>query len=107
VAAVGLLGRTDGILGNPKARIPLPRHRNSAARFLRATGQGKRVDDSVTLMNRAAEAAVAESRELLVSSVRQVSGEDSLKLVRGGDTAVTDFFARRTRAPRLRSSCRS
>jgi hypothetical protein len=45
-------------------------------------------------MNRAAEAAVAESRELLVSSLREVSGEDSLKLVRGGDTAVTNSFAR-------------
>ena len=94
MAVVGLLGRTDGILGNPKARIPLPGHRNSAARFLRATGQGKRVDDSVTPMNRAAEAAGPESRELLVSSVREVGGDDSLKLVRGGDTAVTNSFAR-------------
>ena len=94
MAAVGLHQRTDGILGNPKVRIPLPGHRNSAARLLRATGQGKRVDDSVTPMNRAAEAAVAESRELLVSSVREVSVEDSLKLVRGGDTAVTNSFAR-------------
>lgn len=99
VAAVGLLGRTDGFLGNPKVRIPLPGYLNSAAKLLRATGQGKRVDELVTAMNRAAEAAVPESRELLVSSVREMSVEDALKLVRGGDTAVTDFFARKTRIP--------
>lgn len=99
VAAVGLLGRTDGFLGNPKVRIPLPGYLNSAAKLLRATGQGKRVDELVTAMNRAAEAAVPESRDLLVSAVRDMSVEDALKLVRGGDTAVTDFFARKTRTP--------
>lgn len=98
-AAVSLLGRTDGFLGNPKVRIPLPGYLNGAAEFLKVTGQGKRVDELVTAMNRAAEAAVPEARDLLVSSVREMSVEDALKLVHGGDTAVTEFFARKTRAP--------
>jgi len=53
----------------------------------------------VTAMNRAAEAAVPEAKSLFVDTVRQMSVEDALGIVRGGDTSVTDFFARKTRTP--------
>jgi hypothetical protein len=99
VAAVGLLGRNDGFLGNPKVRIPLPAGLEKAAKLLKATGQQRRVDELVTAMNRAAEAAVPQARELLVSAVRSMSVEDAVQVVRGGDTSVTDFFARKTREP--------
>ncbi|MBK1713501.1 DUF4197 domain-containing protein [Rubrivivax gelatinosus] len=99
VAAVGLLGRNDGFLGNPKVRIPLPGALDDAASMLRAAGQGRRLDELVTAMNRAAEAAVPEARLLLVNAARSISVEDALKIVRGGDTSVTDFFARKTREP--------
>ena len=98
-AAVKGLGRTDGFLGNPKVRIPLPGYLEDAAKLMRTLGQGKRVDELITAMNRAAEAAVPEARTLLVNTVRQISVEDALRIVKGGDTAVTDFFARKTRAP--------
>ena len=61
-AAVDQLGRADGFLGNPQVRIPLPGALNSAAKLLRATGQQKQVDELVTAMNRAAEAAVPQAR---------------------------------------------
>ena len=62
VAAVGLLGKKDGFLGNPKVRIPLPGFLNDAAKLLKATGQQKRVDELVTAMNRAAESAMPEAK---------------------------------------------
>jgi hypothetical protein len=96
-SAVSLLGRSDGFMGNPKVRIPLPGHLDQVARLLRATGQGRKVDELETAMNRAAEAAVPEAKSLLVSAARSISVEDALKIVRGGDTAVTDFFAGKTR----------
>ena len=99
VAAVSLLGRNDGFLGNPKVRIPLPGALDDAARLLRATGQGRRVDELVTAMNRAAEAAVPEARQLLVAAAKSISVDDALRIVRGGDTSVTDYFARKTREP--------
>lgn len=98
-AAVQLLGRTDGFLGNPRVRIPLPGPLEDAARLLSRLGQGQRVDDLVTAMNRAAEQAVPEARDLLLHTVRQISVEDAIDLVRGGPTSVTDFFARKTRVP--------
>jgi hypothetical protein len=99
LAAVGHLGRTDGFLGNPLVRIALPGHLNEAAKLMRALGQGRKVDELITAMNRAAEAAMPEARTLFVSTVKAISVEDALKVVRGGATSVTDFFAAKTRAP--------
>lgn len=99
VAAVGLLGRTDGFLGNPKVRIPLPGFLNDAASLLRATGQQKRVDALITAMNRAAESAVPEAKAVLVNTVKNLSVEDARHLVTGGDNSVTQFFADKTRVP--------
>jgi hypothetical protein len=98
-SAVGLLGTTDGFLGNPKVRIPLPGVLGSAARLLKATGQQKRVDELVTAMNRAAEAAIPEARSLLVAAVKGMSVGDAQKVITGGGDSVTQFFARQTRGP--------
>lgn len=99
VAAVGLLGQRDGFLGNPKVRIPLPGYLNDASKLLKNTGQGKQVDELVTAMNRAAESAVPEAQGLLVAAAKSISVEDAVHIVRGGDTSVTEFFARKTREP--------
>ncbi len=99
LAAVALLGKTDGFLGNPQVRIPLPGFLKDAAKLLRATGQGRKLDELVTAMNRAAELAVPMAMPLFVSTVKAMSVEDALKVVRGGATSVTDYFADKTRAP--------
>lgn len=98
-AAVALLGRPDGFLGNPKVRIPLPGFLEDAAKLLKAAGQQRRVDELVSAMNRAAEAAVPEAKALLVSAVRSMSVDDAVRIVRGADDAVTQFFAAKTREP--------
>jgi hypothetical protein len=99
VAAVGLLGKTDGFLGNPKVRIPLPDFLQDVAGFLKATGQRKRIEELEVSMNRAAEAAVPEAKALLVNAVKAMSVEDAKQLLTGGDNAVTQFFATKTREP--------
>ncbi|MCX7277156.1 MAG: DUF4197 domain-containing protein [Burkholderiales bacterium] len=99
VAAVGLLGRTDGFLGNEKVRIPLPGFLEDAAKWLKKLGQGQRVDELVTAMNRAAEAAVPLAKDQLVSAVKSMSFTDAKNILSGGDTAMTTFFAEKTREP--------
>ena len=98
-SAVALLGRSDGFLGNAKVRIELPGFLADAAKLLKATGQGKRVDELVTAMNRAAEAAVPQARTLLVNAVKSMSVEDAVKIVKGNETSVTQFFSTKTREP--------
>ena len=97
--AVGLLGKPDGFLGNPKVKIPLPSGLDSAAKVMRGLGQGAQVDELVTAMNRAAEAAVPESKQLLSDAVSQMTVSDAKKILTGGDTSVTRFFADKTRKP--------
>lgn len=99
LAAVALLGKTDGFLGNPKVRIPLPGFLEDASKLLKLTGQGKRVDELVTSMNRAAEAAVPMGRDVLVGAVKAMSVTDAKNILGGGDNSVTQFFAEKTRLP--------
>ena len=98
-SAVSLLGKPGGFLDNPQVRIPLPGALKNAASMLRAIGQQQRVDDLVNSMNRAAESAVPEAKPLLLNAVHAMSVEDAVKIVRGSDTSVTDFFAAKTRVP--------
>ena len=98
-AAVSGLGRSDGFLGNPAVRIELPGQLQSAAKLLKATGQGKRIDELLVAMNRAAEQAVPAARPLLVNAIKSMSVEDGLRLLRGGDDSATRFFEGKTRAP--------
>ena len=99
LAAIGLLGKTDGFLGNDKVRIPLPGFLADAAKLLKTLGQGTRVDELVTAMNRAAETAVPLAKDLLVGAVKSMSVMDAKNILSGGATAVTGFFAEKTRSP--------
>jgi Protein of unknown function (DUF4197) len=98
-AAVASLGREGGFLSNALVRIPLPGFLNDAAKLLKATGQGKRVDELVASMNRAAEIAVPEAKTLLVGAVKSMSVDDGRKILTGGDGSVTKFFSEKTRDP--------
>lgn len=97
-AAVSALGRNGGYLDHAQLRIPLPSGLDKAARLLRSTGQGQRLDELVVAMNRAAEQAVPAGRQVLVDAVRRLSVEDALQLVKSkGEDAVTRFFEGKTR----------
>jgi hypothetical protein len=99
LAAIGILGKPDGFLGNDKVRIPLPGFLEDAGSLMKKLGQGKRIDELVTSMNRAAETAVPMAKNLLVSTVKGMSVTDAKNILSGGDTSVTKFFAEKTRAP--------
>ena len=99
LAAIGLLGKPDGFLLNDKVRIPLPGFLETASNLLRTLGQGGRIDELVTSMNRAAETAVPQARDMLVGAVKNMNVNDAKNILSGGDTSVTSFFADKTRAP--------
>jgi hypothetical protein len=86
----------NGYFGNPKVRIPLPPSLQRIERGLRAFGLKREADDLVLAMNRAAEAAVPEARQLLAESVRKMTIQDAKGILAGGDTAATEYFKRTT-----------
>lgn len=99
VAAVGMLGRPDGFMGNDKVRIGLPGYLEGAAKLLRTLGRGARIDELVIAMNRAAESAMPMAKDLLLGAVKSMNVTDAKKILSGGDTSVTSFFAEKTRTP--------
>ena len=98
-AAVGKLGVADGFLGNPKVKISLPDSMKKAERAMRMLGMGKKADDLVIRMNRAAEAAVPEAKALLVNSIKQMSVGDAKSILTGGDDSATQYFKKTTSKP--------
>lgn len=96
-AAVALLGAPNGFLGNERVRIPLPGYLQDAAGLLRTLGQGRQLDELLEAMNHGAEAAVPKAKAMLTRAVQTMTVDDAKGILAGGQTAVTDFFAARTR----------
>ena len=66
---------------------------------MRMFGMGKKADELVIRMNRAAEAAVPEAKVLLVNSVKQMSVDDAKSILTGGDDSATQYFKKTTSKP--------
>lgn len=97
-AAVARLGVENGYFANPNVKIPLPPSLQQVERGLRAFGMRRQADELVLTMNRAAEAAVPEAKQLLVDAVKTMSVQDAKGILGGGDTAATEYFQRSTRS---------
>ena len=95
-AAIQLLGKENGYFANPKVKIPLPPALKQVESGLRMMGMKKKTDELVLSMNRAAEAAAPEAKQLLVDAVKKMSVQDAKGILTGGDTAATEYFKRTT-----------
>ena len=96
LAAVAKLGANNGYFGNPKVKIPLPPTLQRVEGALRLAGMRKQADELVLSMNRAAEAAAPEAKQLLQDAVKKMTVQDAKKILTGGDTAGTEYFKRTT-----------
>ncbi|BBJ24343.1 DUF4197 domain-containing protein [Candidatus Nitrotoga sp. AM1P] len=94
--AVANLSKENGYLGNDKVRIPLPESLQKADGLLRKFGMGKYADDLTTSINRAAETAVPEAKDLLVGAVNKMSVDDAKGILTGGSDAATQYFRKNT-----------
>ena len=94
--AVANLSKENGYLGNNKVRIPLPENLQKADGLLRKFGMGKYADDLTTSINRAAETAAPEAKDLLVGAVNKMTVEDAKGILTGGSDAATQYFRKNT-----------
>ena len=90
--SVDLLGRQDGYLKNVDVRIPMPEKLHVVEKSLRTIGRGSLVDEFVTSMNRAAETAAPLARNVFLDTIKQMSFEDALRIVRGHSHEATDYL---------------
>jgi hypothetical protein len=98
-AAVNVLGKTDGFLGNQAVKIPLPDSLKRYEKLMHNVGLGKYADELVLAMNRAAEQAVPEAKKLFVDAVKKMSVQDAKGILTGGQTSGTEYFKRTTSDP--------
>ncbi len=96
IAAISKLGQENGFFNNAKVKIPLPKAMQQAEKMMRAFGMKKQADELVLSMNRAAEAAVPEAKELFVGAVKSMSVQDVKGIFSGGDDSATQYFRKST-----------
>lgn len=98
--AVERRGRAGGYLGDALVEIAIPDKLSRAARALELIGRGNLVTEFKVSLNRAAEAAAPVARDVFVRSIRQMTFDDAMAILRGHETEATDYF-RRTAGPEL------
>jgi len=91
------VGGVDGYLGNVLLRITLPEDLQEVAGTLRSMGMGAKVDELEVAMNRAAEQAAGEAVAVFGDAISGMTVADAWGILRGDDTAATDYFRARTR----------
>ena len=96
--AINRLGRADGYWANPQVRIPLPEALRRVEKTLRRYGLERYAEDFAESLNRAAEAAVPAAKPALLAAIRDMSLNDAVGIVRGGEDAATRYFRMHTDA---------
>ena len=97
--AVQSTSKPGGFLDNSRIRIALPGKMEAMASGLRAVGMGAQVDELEVAMNHAAERAAGEATPVFVDAIQGMSFQDAAGILKGGDTAATDYFKKKTTAP--------
>lgn len=94
--AVGNVSQVDGYFGNSLIKILMPEKIQNVADVLGKLGFQKEVDEFVLSMNRAAEKAAPEAASIFADAIREMTMQDAVGILNGGDTAATDFFEEKT-----------
>lgn len=90
------LATTGGYSQSALYRIALPDNLQPLAKNLRQLGLGSQLDRVENLMNQGAEKAAAEASAVFITAVKNMTITDALGIVRGSDTAATDYFRQQT-----------
>ncbi|MEE9934933.1 MAG: DUF4197 domain-containing protein [Deltaproteobacteria bacterium] len=94
--AVKYLGKNDGYFGNQAVKILLPEEVRQVDAVLRGAGFGPELDAFTLSMNRAAEKAAPLAADIFTQAVKDMSFDDANRILRGGNTAATDYLKGKT-----------
>jgi hypothetical protein len=96
--AVALTGKPDGFLKNEAIKILLPPRLQTISRGMRMLGMGAQVDELEVGMNRAAEQATPQAKQIFLAALKKMTFDDARQILTGGDTAATEYFKRTSSA---------
>ncbi|HEX9770000.1 MAG TPA: DUF4197 domain-containing protein [Kiloniellales bacterium] len=89
---VGQVSATDGYNLDPDIHIPLPGALKDVQKVLKKIGMSDLADDLELRLNRAAEAAAPEAKELFWQAISEMSFDDVQRIYNGPDDAATRYF---------------
>jgi len=92
------LSKVDGFFANAAIKILMPAEAKKAESTLRSMGMSSLVDKAILSMNRAAEDAASGVSTIFWDAIKQMSLQDGLSILRGGDFAATEFLKKNTTA---------
>lgn len=95
-AAVTQVSARGGYLDDPTIHIPLPGALGRAQATLEPLGLSGLFDELEVQLNRAAEDAAPQARAIFIDAISELTIPDALAIVRGADTAATDYLQERT-----------
>jgi hypothetical protein len=93
---IALTGRHDGFLKNEAIRILLPPKLEPIGKGMRLLGMGEQVDDLEIGMNRTAEQAAPQAKQIFLNALKRMSFSDARQILTSHDTAATEYFRRTT-----------
>ncbi len=94
--ALSNVGVLDGFLRNDLIRIPLPSVLQDVQSFLAPIGADGLLVELQTQLNRGAEKAAPIAGDIFLNAVRGLTITDAFDILRGHDTAATEFLQART-----------
>lgn len=96
VKSVDSLSTEGTFLKDSSVTIPFPDQAQKVEQTLRKIGFNSMCDDFHSSMNLAAENAVKEATPIFIEAIKNITFQETTKLLRGGDTAITDFLKYKT-----------
>ena len=94
-----LAGKLDGFYKNPRLFIPWPAEAEKMKERLLALGFEKQISEFEMSLNRAAEEAALNASPIFVDAIKNMSLQDGFAILRGTDTAATNYLRKTTYAP--------
>jgi uncharacterized protein DUF4197 len=96
---VAQVGAFDGFNADPQIHIPLPGALLDVQKMLGRFGMSDLADDLETRLNRGAEAAAPEAKELFLNAIGEMSLDDVRGILDGPDDAATQYFKGKMSTP--------
>ena len=93
------LAATDGFMADPEIHIPLPQKLEIARTALEKLGQSALLDDLELKLNRAAEDATPQAKQLFWNAVEEMTFERARDIYEGPDDAATQYFKEKMSDP--------
>ena len=90
------LSSVDGYFANAAVKILMPDEAKKVEQKLRTLGFGTQVDNAILSMNRAAEDAAKSAAPIFINAIKQMSIQDAVGILRGGDFAATGYLKNKT-----------